>query len=223
MTNHWNMKRVQSMLGVGLISCIGSIALTLSLVHIPGLQSSDSGNAGQAFGAAASCASFFVLLYAARSFHQQAEEFKMRREEMATQCEEIRAQREDARLGHESAFRTAEAAVRAQHVTLTRMAMEDPDLSEVWPGYAPDLDPRRVKQYRYANLIVSFQCMAYQINYYTDDESLEIMQHLFSSSIIREFWSETRTGRNRTTPYGGSMRKFYDLSELAFERYSSEG
>ncbi len=222
MASRWDNKRLWSLFSVGFVSCAGSIALTLALVRIPGLQSSESGNAGQAFGAAASCASFFVLLYAARSFHQQAEEFKMRREEMATQCEEIRAQREDARLGHESAFRTAEAAVRGQHMALMRMAIEDQELSAVWPGYGMDSNPQRVKQYRYANLIISFQCMAYQLKYHTDDEALEAMQHLFSSPIIRDFWIETRVGRNRVTPYGGSMRKFYDLAELAFERHSTE-
>lgn len=216
-----NLRRTGAILGVAAISCLGSIALTLALVRIPGLQSSGSGNAGQAFGAAAACASFFVLLYAARSFHQQAEEFRMRREEMAAQCEEMRMQREDARLGHEGAQRTAEAAVRGQHLALTRMAIEDPVLSAVWPGYGSEADEVRTKQYRYANLIVSFQCMAYQLKYNTDDEALEIMAHLFSSPIIHSFWEETRAGRNRCTPYGGAMRKFYDLAELAFERHTS--
>jgi hypothetical protein len=161
-----------------------------------------------------------VLLYAARSFHQQAEEFKMRREEMAVQCEEMRAQREDARYAHKSAFRAAEAAVRGQHLLLTRMAIEDPDLSEVWPEYAGNINQMRAKQYRYANLIISFQCMSYQLKYNTEDETLNIMRHLFSSPIIHEFWVTTRGARNSGTPYGGSMRKFYELAELAFEQYS---
>ncbi|MFF4255009.1 DUF6082 family protein [Streptomyces sp. NPDC001663] len=215
-----HVRRVWSLIGVGTVSCVGSIALTLALVHVPGLQSSASGNAGQAFGAAAACASFFVLLYAARSFHQQAEEFRMRRVEMAAQCEELRANREDARLGHESAFRAAEASVRGQHVMLTRMAIEDADLSAVWPGYGAEFDPVRTKQYRYANLIISFQCMSYQLKYNTDDEVLELMQHLFSSPVIHDFWAETRETRNRVTPYGGSMRKFYELAELAFQQYA---
>lgn len=207
---------------VGAVSVVGSIALTIVLVKIPGLQSSGSGNAGQAFGAAAASASFFVLFYMARSFRLQAEESRLRREEVAEQYAEMKLQRLDAKNGHNSAERMAEASVRGQHVVLMRLAIEDPELAAVWPSYGPGVSGDCKKQYFYANLIMSFQSMAYGLNYTNDDEALEVMQHLFSSPIIYDFWATTRPARNRITPYGGKMRKFYELAELAWQRATDD-
>ncbi|MFC1402231.1 MULTISPECIES: DUF6082 family protein [Streptacidiphilus] len=202
---------------IGTVSCVGSIALTAVLVRVPGLQTSGSGNAGQAFGAAAACASFFVLFYMARSFRLQADESRLRREEMAEQCEEMRLQRLDAKTGHDYTERLAQASVRGEHVTLMRLALEDQVLADVWPSYGPDIAPDRQRQFCYANLIISFQCMVYSMNYYTDDEVLEALRHLFSSPVIDAFWEHTRPTRARISPYGGKMRKFYELADLAWQ------
>lgn len=206
---------------VALVSCLGAVALTLILVRIPGLQSSGSGNAGQAFGAAAAAASVYVLFYVARSFRQQAEEFRMRRDEMAVQYDEMRRHREEARVSYESNQRIAEATVRGQHLALMKIALQDPLLAEVWPNFGPEVTEECGRQYQYANLIISFECMAYALNYVTDDEALETLSYLFGSPIIREFWNRTRAARNRTSLRGGRMREFYNLADLSFRRRSN--
>jgi hypothetical protein len=201
-----------------LASCLGTIFLTLMLVRVPGIQSSDSGNAGQAFGAAAAATSAVVLIYIARTFRRQGSDSRMHLDVLDAQRAELALQREDARSSHEILQRTAEAAVRGQHQGLMHMAIEDPELAAVWPGYGPEVPEERTKQYLYANLIVSFHCMVYMLNYYTDHEAEENICYLFKSRVIRDFWEDTREARTQNSPYGGKMRKFYELAESAYQR-----
>ncbi|MEU3340595.1 DUF6082 family protein [Streptomyces sp. NPDC006668] len=219
MVNGPRLRHAFIAIAVALASCLGAVALTMLLVRIPALQTSGSGNAGQAFGAAAAFASFFVLFYAVRTFRQQIEEFHMRRTEMSNQQEFMRNQRADAREAHDRRHHSsAEATLRGQLIALMTMAIENPALAEVWPSYGPGISDERRAQYLYANLIISWQYLAHTLNSITDDEVLEVMRYLFSSPIIHEFWCQTRAARSQITPYGGTLPKFYELADLAFDR-----
>ncbi|MFE7856846.1 DUF6082 family protein [Streptomyces sp. NPDC057403] len=198
-------------------SCLVSVGLTIGLTNLPGIQSNAQGNAGQAYGAAAATASVIVLIYIARTFHQQGEEARMHREALEAQRLELAMQREGAQEQYKSAQRAAEAAVRSQHRKLLHMAIEDPLLMECWPRYGEVSEARR-KQYMYCNLIISHHCMCYELGYFTDAEVEYSLYHIFESEVVREFWEVTRRGRDRTTPHGGTMRKFYDMAEVAYMR-----
>ena len=213
--------RTATATAVTVAATVAAILVTLVMVHVPGLQSNGSGNAGQAFGAAAGTASVIVLLFAAKSFRQQAQEFRMRREEMAAQSREIEFQRDNTRRNCESAERTAEATVRGQHFALMQLAIQDPVLADVWPAFQNLESGDRKKQYHYINLIISFQCMAHTLNYLSDDEAFEALSYLFTSPIIHSFWKESQPSRSRSTPYGGKMQKFYELADLAFQSRQS--
>jgi hypothetical protein len=204
-------------------SCVASILVTMFLVRVPGLQSPQSGNAGQAFGAAAGVTSMIVLVYMVRTFHQQRQETQMQRELLDAQLNEVMSQSEYARVNNECAQRMAEATVRAQHYALIGAAMDDPLLADVWPSWGSDISEEKRKQFLYANLIVSFQCMAYMVNYMTADEVESSMFHLFRSDVIRDFWERSRSARAAGTAPGGAMWKFYEMTELAYQHYLADG
>jgi cell division protein FtsL len=201
-----------------LVSCIGSVGLTLALTSLPVIQSSATGNAGQAYGAAAAATSVVVLIYIARTFRQQGDEARMHREVLEAQTAELCLQRESTQGQHKTVQRSAEAAVRARHIKLLEMAINDPELMRCWPIYGiSDSDECR-KQYLYCNLIISHHCMCYELGYYSDDEVELTLRHIFTNEIVRSFWEATREARSRNSQYGGIMRKFYDLVELTYTR-----
>ncbi|MDX6330820.1 MAG: hypothetical protein QOI83_3203 [Streptomycetaceae bacterium] len=222
MTGSSRAREILVMAVITAASCIGSVGLTFALTSLPEIQSTANGNAGQAYGAAAAATSVVVLIYIARTFHQQGEEARMHREVLEAQRIELSLQREDALNQHKSTHRSAEAAVRGQHLKLLQMAIEDPLLMTCWPNYGRDISDDRRKQYMYCNLIISHHCMCYELGYFTDEEVEESLHNIFGSEMIREFWEKTRAPRNSTTPYGGQMRKFYEVAELAYLRRVSQ-
>ncbi|MET7472895.1 DUF6082 family protein [Streptomyces sp. NPDC005648] len=218
MTGSGWVREIRMMGIVVVASCLVSVGLTIALTNLPGIQSNSQGNAGQAYGAAAATASVVVLIYIARTFHQQGEEARMHREALEAQRLELALQREGAQEQYRSAQRAAEAAVRSQHRKLLHMAIEDPVLMECWPRYGAGVSASRQKQYMYCNLIISHHCMCYELGYFTDAEVEYSLYHIFESGVVRDFWQATRRGRDRTTPHGGVMRKFYDMAEVAYAR-----
>ncbi|MFC8667154.1 DUF6082 family protein [Streptomyces sp. NPDC057199] len=207
-----------------LVSCVGSFGLTLALTSLPIIQSTETGNAGQAYGAAAAASSIVVLVYIARTFHQQVSEARLHRGIIESQTAELCLQRESTQNQHETVKRSAEAAVRARHIKLLEMAMADPLLMQCWPNYDPGISNDRRKQYMYCNLIISHLAMCYELGYLTDDETEENLRHAFTGDLIRDFWRSSSGTRARTAPYGGHMRKFYEIAELAYsQRITSDG
>jgi hypothetical protein len=224
------VKKIGVTASVALICCAASIALTLILIQIPALRSTQSGNAGQALGAASGATSVVALIYLGRTFHNQREEMRMQREMLASQQEEILTQRqselaalrEDARIGNECALKIAESAVRSQHHALISAAIADPTLAEVWPPYSQETSIDLRKQFLYANQIISFECMAYTLGVFNCDEAEALMYYLFDSIPMRTFWEASRSGRSESTPHGGKMQKFYELAENAYQRRLNE-
>jgi len=226
-------RRMQEAYALGvitLVSCIGSVGLTLALTSIPAVQSTAMGNAGQAYGAPAAATSIVVLIYIARTFRLQSEESRLQREILVSQTQESRLQRETLEAQttelalqressldqHKTARRSAEAAVRARHIKLLEMAINDPLLMECWAGYSSNISNDRKKQYLYCNLIISHCCMCYELGYVNDDEVQASLRHILSNEVVREFWESTRAPRNIVAPHGGKLRKFYDFAELAY-------
>ncbi|WP_190086802.1 DUF6082 family protein [Streptomyces longisporoflavus] len=222
MTRADQIKNICTLAALIAVSCGGSVALTVLMTNLPVLQSSANGNAGDAFGSAAAASSVVVLFYIARTFHHQGEESRMQRQLLEAQRLELAMQREVAVEQHRSAQQAAAAALRRQHQSLLQMAIGDPLLMECWPGYGPRVTGSRRRQYMYSNLVISHHAMCFDLGYYTDDEIEEALYHTFSSAVTKEFWQETRSRRNGSTPYGGSMRKFYELAEAAYTRRMSD-
>ncbi|MFD6286918.1 DUF6082 family protein [Streptomyces sp. NPDC060205] len=204
-------------------SIVGSVGITVALVRIPWFQSVESGNAGQAYGAAAATASVVVLVFIARTFQQQAEESRIHREESRMYCQvlegqraELALQREATHKQGESARCSAEAALRAQHQRLLELALRDPLLMEVWPSHDPTLPQERKRQYMYANLIISHHYMCHTGGSFTEEEISVSLRHIFSAALMREFWEWSSSHRQRTIIPAGSMAKFYAVAEQAY-------
>ncbi|MEU7580689.1 DUF6082 family protein [Streptomyces sp. NPDC041068] len=210
-------REVLIMLAVIMTSCVSTVGLTIFLTSFTSIQSAETGYAGEAFGAAAAASSVVVLVYIARTFHRQGEEARMQREALEAQRTELSLQRGVAENQHETSRRVAEAAVRGQHRHLLQMAIDDPTLMAVWPGYGPDVSEERQRQFMYANLIISHWCMCYELGYYSEAEIVDSLSHTFSSAKILDFWETARIPRDSSTPHTGGMREFYDLCELAYQ------
>lgn len=196
---------------IALVSCIGSIGLTLALTSLPVVQSTATGNAGQAYGAAAAATSVIVLAYIARTFRHQGDEARKNRELLSLQ-------REDTQGQHEMALqRSAQATIQGQHLKLLQMAIDDPLLMQCWPNYSPiDASDELRRQFMYCNLIISHHYMTYELGHFNDQEVEESLRYIFKSEAVRSFWENSRPSRSRTAPYGGLMRKFYDMAEVAY-------
>lgn len=187
------------------------------------LQSQQSGNAGQAFGAAAGVTSMIVLVFMVRTFHQQRQETQMQRQLLDAQLTEVMSQSEYARFNNECVQRLAEATVRAQHQSLISAAIEDSLLAAVWPGWGAEVTEEKRKQFLYANLIVSFQYMGYAANYMSLDEVKASMARMFQGEVIREFWEQSRSARHVGITPGSDMAKVYEMAELAYQQHQAEG
>ncbi|MFJ5210872.1 MULTISPECIES: DUF6082 family protein [Streptomyces] len=218
MTGSRRSREIWILISVTLASCAATVGLTVFLTSFTAMQSATKANAGESFGAAAAVTSVVVLIYIARTFHQQGEESRMQREVLEAQRAELASQREVAESQHETARRVAEAAIREQHRHLFQMALEDPSLMAVWPPYGPNIPPDVTRQYAYANLIISHLCMCWELGYLDDDACASNLYYTFSSATMREFWEQSRATRDCATPHSGKMRQFYDTAELAYQR-----
>ncbi|MFF5307375.1 DUF6082 family protein [Streptomyces sp. NPDC013161] len=201
-----------------LAACVGSVGLTMLLTSLSTIQSTATSNAGQAYGAAAAVTSVVVLFYIARTFRHQNNESRMNREV-------ISLQREDAQIHHDAMLeRSSQAMVQGQHLKLLQMAIDDPLLMECWPNYGANGVPDELRrQYMYCNLIISHHYTSYELGNFTDAEVEETLRYTFKSAVIRNFWDATRFARSRTAPHGGTMRKFYDMAELAYLSNQEDG
>ena len=174
----WTAVSVLSVAGV-LLSGLGLVAL------VARGGSSDTwgrwSNAGQAFGVLTAVFSGFALAALVITFWMQLQELKAQRMEL---CQ----QRETVSQAQAALHRSAEAGLSALHGNLMKLAIDDDDLAAVWPKLQPDLSARRNRQYLYANLIVHHEWLRFRISDYTEAELRKVLQYLFTSPLICEFW-----------------------------------
>lgn len=142
----------------------------------------------------------------------------MQRAVLEAQRAELALQREVAENQHDTARRVAEAAMREQHRRLLQMAIDDPLLMAVWPGYGSDTSEDLCRQFMYANLIISYQYMCWETGYLANHEIEDTLHYIFASPKVQEFWEKTRAPRDLSSPHSGTMREFYDICELAYQR-----
>src|ERR1700754_3580439 len=86
-------------------------------------------------------------------------------------------------------FRELQGSVAANlctmHLEILKMSIEDQELADVWPAYAPDLSATQNRQYLYANIIYQFHWTSLKLNKASDAEVLASMRYLFTSPIMR--------------------------------------
>jgi hypothetical protein len=166
-------------------------------------------NAGQAFGVLTAVLSALALAALLVTFWLQLQELKSQRIELCQQRELLA----DAKS---ALHRSAEAELRSLHSDLTRMAIEDSELAEVWPALQPGLTPSRNRQYLYANLILQHSWLSYRLGEFTEAEMRSHLRYLFTSPLFRAFWEAVQEQRGALLVPGTDEFRFDQIAGEVF-------
>jgi Family of unknown function (DUF6082) len=128
---------------------------------------------------------------------------------------ELQNQREELGITREEQQRSSEIALRQLHTDLVKMAIDDPELREVWPQLAPGVE--ETKKDHYCNLILNLQKVAYETATIELDELRGALRHLMASRDMYLFWEKARTARTSVTS-GDEAEDFFTAEiDSAFE------
>jgi hypothetical protein len=142
---------------------------------------------GQAFGVVNSVVSALAVAAVLTTWVFQRQEMRAQWTELAEQGRVLRDTQAALR-------RSADVDVRKMHVSLIQMALDRPDLAEVWPAFgAPD--PATTAQHMYANLMLQHAWLLYTAGVSNEEELLKLLRHLFTSSKVRAYWRDTADAR----------------------------
>ncbi|WP_409469237.1 DUF6082 family protein [Streptomyces sp. HC307] len=117
--------------------------------------------------------------------------------------------------------RSAEADLRALHVQLTQMAMEDPTLAEVWNDF-PGEPPQTLRQNLFANLTFSHFLLVYKWGEITDAELIARVRTLVQSPAFHRYWIATR-GAKEILPPDSDEGRLFRIFELAIHEAQQPG
>jgi hypothetical protein len=143
---------------------------------------------GQTFGVLSSIVSSLALLAVVITARQNRAELERQRQFLIDNHAEFR--------------RTSHANLGMLHQQLVKMSIDDEELAAVWPVIDVDVPANVNRQFRYANLIYSFQFRALQSDNYTEAAINESLRYLFSSPVMRAYWRATEGGRLQLDPEG---------------------
>lgn len=221
-------ERALHLLGLGLLAGAVCVLATMAMTTVPTLQGQGSGNAGQAYGAVASCSAVLVLFFMAKTLRLQRKETSLQRQELELQRQEMRLQRTELELQREEMrrsagelHRSAEAELRGLHMQLLKMSIDDPDLAEVWPEYAPGLSTNRNRQYLYANLIYCHSMLMHKLHMVNDREIIGHMRYIAKAPIFRSYWEAARPNREEIEP-NSHEGHFADLVDEALTQANAQ-
>jgi hypothetical protein len=116
------------------------------------------------------------------------------------QVRDLHRQLESSIQSHSELRRTAEADRGRLHLEILKLAMDDPQLAEVWPPFEPGLSVKENRQYLYANIIYQVQLTSMRVGGHSDEEVLDAMRYLFTSPIMRDYWKAAARARASLVP-----------------------
>jgi uncharacterized membrane protein len=172
-------------------------------------------NAGQAFGVLTAVLSGLALAALIVTFWLQLQELKAQRIEL---CQ----QRELLSNAQTALHRSAEAELRTLHTDLTKMAIDDTDLAEVWPVLEAGISPARNRQYLYANLILQHAWLMFRVSDYTEAEMRSNLRYLFRSPLFRDFWKASQKVRGGVLVPGTAEYRFDRIARDVFAESDGE-
>jgi Flp pilus assembly protein TadB len=143
--------------------------------------------------------------------------------ELRMQRAELRMQREATERSQQDLHRSAEANLRALHVDLIKMAIEDEHLADVWPEMAPGLSSQRRKQYLHANLVIQHQVLLGVVGNRDPEAVRTMFRFLMKSSVVREFWTVTYADRQELELAGSAYTEFMKVCHEVFREQRGEG
>jgi hypothetical protein len=124
-------------------------------------------------------------------------------------------QREELAIALDEQRRGGEIALRALHVDLIKMAIDDSELAEVWPPLAPGVPETRKDHY--CNLILNLQKVAYEASNIELDELKGALSYLMKSTDMYAFWTKARQTRVDITRGDEEEDLFTALVDAAYE------
>jgi hypothetical protein len=172
-------------------------------------------NAGQAFGVLTAVLSGLALAALIVTFWLQLQELKAQRIEL---CQ----QRELLSNAQTALHRSAEAELRTLHTDLTKMAIDDTDLAEVWPALEAGITPERNRQYLYANLILQHAWLICRVSDYSEAEMRSNLRYLFRSPLFREYFEASQGVREGVLVPGTTEYRFDEVAREVFAESESE-
>jgi uncharacterized membrane protein len=134
-------------------------------------------------------------------------------QELKRQSRELHEQRITADRTTEALQQSAEADLRARHVELLKMAIDDPELAKVWPSYGDDVTPEQTRQFLYANLILQHQAMPAYRNMRDLEYVRNNVRFCFTNPIVREFWRRTMVDRANMTASDDKVVAFLQICD----------
>ncbi|CAL9598845.1 DUF6082 family protein [Streptomyces sp. enrichment culture] len=196
---------VAALLGVALV---GAASVVISGWLLTGVEEANGGRreaaersaVGDYFGGISAVFSGLALLLLVFTLLFQQRELRLQREELRLQRQELIFSRQELR-------RSARADLRALHVQLTEMAMDDPTLAAVWNDY-PDEPHEVVRQHLFANLVFGHYLLFYEWGEISEEELLEYARTLLSSPLFQRYWEASRGAKEGLSPDSHEGRLF---------------
>ncbi len=187
---------VAALLGVVLV---GAASVVISGWLLAGVEEANGGRreaversaVGDYFGGISAVFSGLALLLLVFTLLFQQRELRMQREELTLQRQELISSRQELR-------RSARADLRALHVQLTEMAMNDAALASVWNDY-PDEPHEVVRQYLFANLTFGHFLLFFEWGEISEEELLGTPVHSSGARCFRGT-GRRRAGGRRASP-----------------------
>jgi hypothetical protein len=112
---------------------------------------------------------------------------------LAIQRRQLRTQARELSLALREQERSSEISLRQLHTDLIKMAIDDPELADVWPPMAPGIRGGRTDHY--CNLILNLQKVAYEAGTIEKTELAGVLRYLMSSPQMYSFWTKARSAR----------------------------
>ncbi|WP_220450796.1 DUF6082 family protein [Streptomyces canus] len=199
------------------IAVVGAASIVVSGWLIDGVEQANGSRrtaiersvVGDYFGAASAVFSGLALILLVVTVLLQQREIQLQRRELALQREELIASRTELR-------RSAAADLRALHIQLTQMQMDDPALSEVWNDY-PGQPPAVIRQHLFANLTYSHLLLVHQWGDRSEADLLREARYMLRSPAFRRYWAASRSLKESLAPDSDEGRMF-----RVFERAIAE-
>ncbi|MFL6116060.1 MAG: DUF6082 family protein, partial [Catenulispora sp.] len=149
--------------------------------------------------------------------------FRLQYDELRLQRQELASQRHAMNRTQKQLRRSAEADIRARHVELMRMSMEDGDLAEIWPEYRSGTTAKCEKQFAYANLVVQHQRMLYNLGVFAKADVHAFFRYAFTNQIMRDFWEARMVARQIAVHHRSAEWKFDNLVDKVYKEVLLSG
>ncbi|WP_322749642.1 MULTISPECIES: DUF6082 family protein [unclassified Frankia] len=130
------------------------------------------------------------------------------------QRRDLHNQGEELAIALDEQRRSSEIALRALHVDLMKMALDDGELAEVWPPLAPGVPETRKDHY--CNLILNLQKVAYEASTIEEGELRGALAYLMKSPDMYAFWTKSRATRVEITQGDYGEDYFTEMVDTAY-------